>query len=565
MHFLLHWMMLTFTLGYTIQAQLQEVKGAFGPPLKLELLSTGTFGEPRGEHFHAGLDMKTNGQIGYDLFAVKQGYISRIRVMATGYGKVLYINHPNGYTSVYAHMESFNPTITAYIKEQQYQKQSFEVDLYPSADKFPLDSAAYIGKSGNTGGSQGPHLHFEIRKTSTEVPMNPLLFGYPLEDNVRPLLQNIHVMNIDKGYYESKGNTYSLIKLDSVYTIYKGMIPVEEGRVAISVNGWDQHSKTTNKNGIYSMQLNVNENPVFRFNLDGVHFDDTRYVHAFTHFGIKRTTKSVYYNLYRLPGNNLNIYSNLVDDGFITLAKNDTVNILITAKDHAGNKSQIRFKLLGTAKKEETVNEPQHLYNIENKIEKEDFVMVIPPNTLFENTTLKYSSVKPLSKGIFSNIHFIDNSNVPFFRRVELKIKPVNLPERLKEKAVIVFQDFNGSITTLSSKWEDGFLTANPRNTGKYYIKADTIKPSIRLLNFNTSLLSFRGNSIRVHISDAMSGVKSYNGFIDNKWMLFEYDAKSNLLFYQFDENCSKGEHILKIIVKDDVGNTHTLEQKFFY
>lgn len=558
-------MMLTFTLGYTTQVQLQEVKGAFGPPLKLELLSTGTFGEPRGEHFHAGLDMKTNGQIGYDLFAVKQGYISRIRVMATGYGKVLYINHPNGYTSVYAHMESFNPTITAFIKEQQYQKQSFEVDLYPSADKFPLDSAAYIGKSGNTGGSQGPHLHFEIRKTSTEVPMNPLLFGYPLEDNVRPLLQNIHVMNIDKGYYESKGNTYSLIKLDSVYTIYKGMIPVEEGRVAISVNGWDQHSKTTNKNGIYSMQLNVNENPVFRFNLDGVHFDDTRYVHAFTHFGIKRTTKSVYYNLYRLPGNNLNIYSNLVDDGFITLAKNDTVNILITAKDHAGNKSQIRFKLLGTAKKEETVNEPQHLYNIENKIEKEDFVMVISPNTLFENTTLKYSSVKPLSKGIFSNIHFIDNSNVPFFRRVELKIKPVNLPERLKEKAVIVFQDFNGSITTLSSKWEDGFLTANPRNTGKYYIKADTIKPSIRLLNFNTSLLSFRGNSIRVHISDAMSGVKSYNGFIDNKWVLFEYDAKSNLLFYQFDENCSKGEHILKIIVKDDVGNTHTLEQKFFY
>jgi hypothetical protein len=565
MQFFLHWFILSLTLTYTAQVQLQEVKGVFGSPLKLELLSTGTFGEPRGEHFHAGLDMKTMGQIGFDIYTVKQGYISRIRVSATGYGKAIYINHPNGYTSVYAHMEEFNSDLTAYVKEQQYKQKSFEVDLFPNANQFSVDSAYIIGKSGNTGGSAGPHLHFEIRKTATEIPMNPLLFGYPLEDNVPPLLYNIHVVNTNKGYYESKGKTYPLLKQDTIYTVNSGFVMVEEGNIGISVNGWDKHTKTINKNGIYSMVLEADGKSIFKFKMDGVSFDDARYVHAFTHYGIKRETKSIYYNCFKLPGNNLKIYSNLVNNGFIPIANGDTVPVHVAAIDHAGNRSSVRFKLVGTPKTEDVMPEHKHLFNKDNSIERDDFKMLIPSGTLFDHTILNYFSTPSIKKNTFSPIHVVDNKQVPFFKRVTLKIKPLNLPERLKEKAVISFEDFKGNISSLTSTWEGDFLTAAPRATGKFYIQTDTIKPTIRLLNFNDKTANFRGSSIRVNITDNFSGIKSYAGYIDDKWVLFEYDAKSNLLVYQFDEKCPRGEHILKIIVKDDVNNTQILERKFYY
>ena len=145
----------------------------FQSPLEIPLILSGTFAELRSNHFHSGLDIKTQQQSGLKVMAAASGFVSRIKVSHFGYGKALYITHPNGYTTVYAHLQNFNPEIDAYIKHRQYKNESYEIELFPKAGELLVNNGDIVAYSGNTGGSGGPHLHFEIRNKQ-EHPMNPM-------------------------------------------------------------------------------------------------------------------------------------------------------------------------------------------------------------------------------------------------------------------------------------------------------------------------------------------------------------------------------------------------------
>ncbi len=555
--------LLAFLFSSDDDKDAQYPKNTFGKPLKIELLTSGTFGEPRGNHFHAGLDIKTNGTTGYRLYAVKEGYISRIKVSPYGYGKAIYINHPNGYTSVYAHLSNFNDAIQQYVKSTQYQREQFAVDLYPGKDLFPIDSGEVIGFSGNSGGSAGPHLHFEIRETASEVPINPLFFGYEVEDDIPPTLGFVKATNVNQGFFRSQGQRFALVKEKTFYTTAKPL-KLEEGKIALSVQGWDRQTKTTNKNGIYRIEMLVEGESVFDWEVDKVGFHETRYVNGFMDYEERKLRKSSFYNCFRLPGNQLSVYNHLKDNGFVYLLNGDTLDVVIKTFDFSKNKSEVRLKVIGTASKEKLFIDPSHIYNSYNVIDKNSFEMYLSEGSLYDHVTLHYHiDSLDQSTGCYSSYHKVHDRHIPLHKHAFVKIKPDDLPAHLRSKALIVHEDINGEKQGLTPKWDGDMIGGKVKEIGGFCIQVDTIAPEVRLLNFSSKTNTFRGASIRVNLRDNLAGIKSYNGYIDGQWVLFDYDAKRNLMTYHFDERCSAGEHSLKIIVIDEVNNKTTLEKKF--
>ncbi|HYE53984.1 MAG TPA: M23 family metallopeptidase, partial [Chitinophagaceae bacterium] len=321
-------------------------KGYFRNPLNIPISLSGNFGEMRPNHYHMGLDLRTNRVENLPVFAAAEGYIARIKIEPGGFGRAIYINHPNGYTTLYAHLNNFFPALDQYVKQQQYARESWNVQLELTPDLFPVKKGDFIAYSGNTGGSQAPHLHFEIRRTADEVNVNPMLFGFPLPDNTTPTISRLAVYDRSRAStYESGPKMIPVTKSGKFFITTPSLIRVASPKISFAIGATDTHSGSTNANGVFESILYDNDQPVIGFRMDNISYNDTRYLNAHIDYRTRSLGGSYLQHLSELPGYIPTIYKKVNGDGVLDLSDGQPHSIRIEVKDAYGNTSTLVTKI----------------------------------------------------------------------------------------------------------------------------------------------------------------------------------------------------------------------------
>ena len=555
---------------FTAYSFSQEYRNSgFSKPMNLAFNLAGSFGEPRPDHFHSGIDIKTNGVEGEPVFAVYDGYISRIRVSPYGYGRAIYITHPNGFTTVYGHLSRFYGAIEKYIDAQHYALKKSELDLTLNANVFPLKQNDTIAFSGNTGGSDAPHLHFEVRNTKTEHALNPLDF-YPKNfyiDTIPPRINKVKFYQFSKDYfYSSFIKPYYNLSAKESWSFEH--IDIND-YYAFSLEGYDKQDSSENKNGIKKIEVYQNKNLVFKYDLTEIDFDKTRMCNAFVDYDEMINDNGYFYNCYQLKNNSLAIYQP-GSNGFFSNKETDSINVYdIYCYDYNDNKTKITLEIpKGTSivdweirnqKKDSIFVNKRFQTNKPDSISLSGFKTLFPENTFYDDVYLRLSKRFLKEYVPVYNIN-ADYNNIPLQKPAKIEFK--SSIKKNRNKIVVVRQNHKGKETALKTTFDKTKFYTETKELGTFYLKYDTIKPIVEISN---PISQIPYSSIQVKITDNLSGIDTYNGYIDNRWVNFYYDAKNDLIEYKFDEYCSKGEHLLKIIVTDKVGNKTSIEQKIIY
>jgi hypothetical protein len=547
---------------------------SFSPPVKIPIYLSGNFGEIRIDHFHSGIDIKTQGSTGQPVFSVEDGYISRIKVQANGYGKSLYITHPNGYTSVYGHLDRYRDDIAAYVINMQYKQQSQLVDLYLNRETFPLKRGDFIAYSGNSGSSSGPHLHFEIRSTANQNPTNVLRFPFNIKDQVAPRFISLHIAPLDKTSHvngHSEKLSIRVVKDNGVYTIPYGTRMEGSGTLGISVEVFDYMNDTPNRCGIYTLEMYVDNKLAYSHVMDEFSFSETRYVNAHMDYEERIRSGIAAHRLYRLPNDRLRIYNNSIDNQPLVVNESRNYRIRIVAKDVAGNSSELDFTLKGSGEsafaivsEENPRNTITMKYNQANHFEEGPVSVDIPANALYQNLEFTYRS-SPSAKGSLTPFYHIAGTEVPVHSYYTLSINTPAIDPALRSKLLLISYNDEMEIVSAGGGFKDGEVVAKLSNFGAFAVAVDTISPVIIPSKNSIGPDLSNRKELRFTIYDDLSGIKKYEGYIDNQWVLFEYDPKNDLLIYTFDENrVRKGtEHDLELYVSDQKGNANLLHTTF--
>jgi len=542
------------------------------------LLLSGTFGEIRSNHFHSGIDIKTGGVEGSPVYAVADGYVSRIKVSAYGFGKVIYVTHTNGYVSVYAHLSRFNQVIGDYIRKEQYRRENFEIELFPSETAFPVKKGEIIAYSGNSGSSGGPHLHFEMRDGASQEPINPLLFGYEVKDFIKPAISSVKIYPEDE-YSAINGKNKSVRYLvegwGAEHRFAGNPVIKLKGNISFAIQAHDQQNDTDNKNGLYEIKLFIDSKEVFGIKMESFAFEDTRYVNSLIDYE-EYARNNVRLQQTRIdPGNKLDIYGETLNKGVYIFDDTLTHAIRYEVTDVAGNKSVLAFR----AKAEKAVNPEVNSSGFQvpgsNQTEKNSQFQIsnfnyatpnsfyngsvsltAPRGVFYDSFTFVYDSAKQIP-GTYSVVHRIHDRYTPVHDYMTLSIKPANLPEGLREKALVVkVKDDGINYASAGGEWEsNGRITAKIREFGDYTVAVDTIPPKIKAIRPETFFKMAGVREIRITISDELSGIASYRGMLNGKWILMEYDAKNDVLVYTVDELLLPGKNTLLLEVRDGKRN----------
>lgn len=529
----------------------------FRSPLNIPHQASGTFGELRATHFHAGDDFRTQQRVGLPLFSVADGYVSRIRVQGAGGGNTLYITHPNGYTSVYMHMHTFNERITSIVKSRQYELQRFDVDIRLDASDVLLKKGDRIGLAGNSGSSQGPHLHFEIRDTESEAPLNPQLFGLIFPDKTPPVIHGITIYDLEDGEPFNEHTPRRHLTLNDQSTI------AVNGRFGVGINTIDRHDGTTFNNGVYSIELLLDDKPISTVLFEELSFATSRAIHSYIDYPYYILKRARVQKSFKDPNNPINIFHHLSGDGSITLPDNETHRLTYRVRDVHGNTTTHQINVRNTPTytpvRNRTPGTTMFRYDSENRFAAESLEVVVPQNALYDHLHFSYHQGSRPAGG-YSMVQHVHNRYIPLFESYELAIKTdANLPEALQSKALIVNTDKRSQGGT----YEDGWVRTRTRTFGSFYITVDTTPPTIRPQNIANGKNMAGVSRINFKISDDLSGILSFNGYIDGHWVLMEYDPKTNSLWHTFEHDLRKGSHRFKLEVVDGKNNTAVYEANF--
>jgi len=534
----------------------------FNNPLDIPLILSGSFGELRSNHFHSGLDIKTQQKVGIPIYAPADGYVSRIKVAHYGYGKALYIKHPNGYSTVYAHLQKYAGDIQDFVKKTQYKKELYTVEMFPDATELPIKKGELIGYTGNSGSSGGPHLHFEIRDAHSR-PMNPLLFGIDIPDTKAPILTDVFAYPIDEN--SQVNASQKPVKL-RVIKQQDGSFKAENvsayGTIGFGVATVDQFNGATNKNGVYAIKSKFNGNPVFSVQFDKFSFSETRYINRYIDYAHFKNKKTRIQKLYRESNNPLSIITKDENNGLIVIDTGFTSNYSIKILDFKGNETQINIPIYGKKDSIQTITQIDTISDYINSnqstsITKGKFSIFFPTESLYESQHLKISSHSDTLK--------LHNDRVPLHKNVTItatidKIKTDDLNSLYIGKL-----NYKNKPQYVNTSQKENKLVAKTKTLGTFVISQDTTKPTIVPINFAHKKWISKNKYLALRIKDSGSGIKSYRATINGKFILMEYNYKNNVLIYNFEDNIIQdSENNLKVIVVDNVGNSATFEATFF-
>ena len=539
----------------------------FISPLSIPLTLSGTFAELRGSHFHSGADFRTNERCGYNVMAAAEGYVSRIKVQAYGGGKNLYITHPNGYTTVYMHLQSYEGEIGEWVKEYQYKNQCYTFDYVFPKPKIYVKQGQVVALSGESGAVQGPHLHFEIRDTKTEQPINPLLFGLQVLDTIKPYIKSLVVTPLENSFVEAKQES-KIIDIIKDTSFQQGDTIECLGNVFFSILAFDPSNGSSVRNGTWKTELFVNKERIFSHQVEKFSFSDYGYVDATINYPLYIRTKERYLTSKQMD-NGVLPYNTYTNKGIVEILADSLYEVSWLMTDLNNNSLLYTFYLKGvnynidSIRGEEnrileTKNEQTKYFafNTENTFTAKDgSVFVFPKNSLYEDINFTYS----VSVGKYSNTHRLHTIYEPVKKKFKLSIKPYKIDNRLKDKYLIVKINSKGGKSSVGGSLKNGFVETTTGDFGAFAVWVDTIAPTIKPLNFRTNKrLKKKQKTLKVRIMDNLSGVKTYNGYLNGEWVLMEFDGKRSTLTYTIDEKLKNGKNNLKIVVTDAKNNKTT-------
>ncbi len=546
----------------------QEKKAGFSPPLDTKLLLSGTFGELRTDHFHSGIDIKTNGQEGANIYAIADGYISRIKVSGGGFGKALYITHPNGYTSVYAHLKQFSDTIENYVRDQQYKHEISEINLFPAKEIFPVKQGEMIALSGNTGSSLGPHLHFEIRETRTEKPVNPMLFGFKVKDFIRPRILALKVYPENTHSTVDHQNEPKEFKVNGwgIKHRIKNHDTIEvSGDISFGILSFDLLNGAHNKNGAYSFALFIDSVLVYAHKMDAFSFGESRYINSMIDYAEYADSKRRFQRTAIDPNNQLKVYGKVLNNGIHSFTDTALYHLKYEIKDISGNVSELNFVVLSSPLDSFVVPPKKNngilfTWQGDNEFSTDSIKLFTRPASFYDSFTFTYQTEKKQTDTLFSDIHCVHKESTPVHKYMSLSIKPDSIPPGKVDKLLVVKLENNGQIISSGGKPDAGFITASVRSFGNYAIAIDTIPPDIQEKKRKKKNKVEKGDVIAFKVKDDLSGISSYQGSLNGEWILIEFDPKNDLMTYTVDHMIKKGNNNFVLTVTDDRGNKSIFE-----
>lgn len=513
-----------------------------------------------------GLDCKTDQKENVPVLAAANGYIAKVKIESSGFGQAIYINHPNGLTTLYAHLNSFYPALQAYVKQQQYKLKSWAIFIDVPPHLLEVEKGQQVALSGNTGGSQGPHLHFEVRDTKTDKVLNPLLFDFPIADNIAPDVLRLAVYNRNISTYEQSPRLFSVKKVNGVYSTVPSTIITNTDKVSFAITAYDRYSGSTNQNGIFEADLYADDSPIVGFQMDSVSYDETRYLNAHVDYKLRSTGGPFVQHLSKLPGYNNGIYKEINSDGVITLSDDAPHEIKIVVKDPNGNSSVVKFTVKSGLSEEHLTTTNRTLYKDQkefhpgfvNVFENEDISFYLPENALYDSIRFKFSENEQADG---SSVFLLHNGNIPVHCKFPIKIKntTTSSPDKLVMHRWWGAKDDYAKAEAVSPK---DWYQSSFRAFGNVQLIEDHTPPTITPVGFRDGADMSKQYSIRFVIIDNTEELQNFTAMLDGKWICFSND-KGRTFIYKFDEHCPPGEHELKISVEDCVGNRSEREYHF--
>lgn len=543
-------------------AQAPYPQDYFRSPLDIQLVLSGTFAELRSNHFHSGLDIKTNGKQGLKVYTTAEGYVSRIKISRFGYGKALYITHPNGYTSVYAHLQKFSPKIEAFVKSKQYQKEQFEIELFPDPNALSIETDELVAFSGNTGGSSGPHLHFEIRDKNFR-PLNPMLFGFDIKDTTPPEFYHLYAYPLSNdSHIEGLHEMKKLRLMKQLNGNYKAEPIAAYGTIGFGIVANDRQDYGSNKNGLSKIETFFNGKKSIEVDFKRFSFNETKHINRFIDYAHYRSKKQRIQKLFIEKNNPLSLFSFQDKNGMLSISDSTNSAFTIKIQDFKNNKATVRIPITGifqNVSKNDSI--PLHFTYVnasESKVlEDQSFRVEIPAHTLYDDIHLDFK--------VKNDTLTIHESSVPLKKSMTITFDASHFESEDLAHLFIGRLSNYGKLYYTPTKRKGNTLTARTKYFGRYTMGRDDEGPTISPVKFKSGSWLTKYRYLKIKISDDVSGIKNFRATVNGKWILMEYDPKTNTLTHDFNDNViSDIKNNLKLIVVDNVGNSSKFELTFY-